>query len=204
MIYGCNFGQGDAGEDAVATLSELTGADVAASDDLTGAEAKGGDWDLELNVGTVETAALSATAFEGVLMDQDGDGVDDVDYADKDGDGILDTDEGEVPDFVNGDFSAGGTGYTTTGAIDYVNLTGGPNIGDSVARLDNNRTTGSLTQVLGGAETTISELEFEFGWNNGTLSGGTAGQNIEIKINGVTYLTIETPDDGGTNQDNAT
>ena len=136
--------------------------------------------------------------------DTDNDGVADVDDADKDGDGILDTDEGAFPNFTNGDFSDRGAGFTTRGAIDYLALSGGPNEGDTVARLDNNRTTGSLTQVLGGAETTISELEFEFGWNNGTLSGGTAGQNIEIKVNGVTYLTIETPDDGGTDQDNAT
>ena len=47
---------------------------------------------------------------------------------DKDGDGILDTDEGAFPDFVNGDFSdRGPTGYTTTGPIDFVPLTGGPN-----------------------------------------------------------------------------
>ena len=52
-------------------------------------------------------------------------------------------------------------------------------------------------------ETTISELEFQFGWNNGTLSGAGEGQNIELKVNGVTYLTIETPDDGGTNGDDA-
>ena len=70
LIYGCNFGEGDAGEDAVATLSELTGADVAASDDLTGAAELGGDWDLELNVGSVETQSLEALSYSGLLMSQ--------------------------------------------------------------------------------------------------------------------------------------
>ena len=43
-----------------------------------------------------------------VKADTDNDGVADVDDADKDGDGILDTDEGvSLPEFVNGDFSAG-------------------------------------------------------------------------------------------------
>ena len=137
--------------------------------------------------------------------DTDNDGVADVDDADKDGDGILDTDEGvSLPEFVNGDFSAGRTGYTTTGPIDYTTITGGPNTGDTVARLDNNRRTASFTQILGGPETTVSEVEFQFGWNNGTLSGAGEGQNIELKVNGVTYLTIETPDDGSTNGDDAT
>ena len=40
LIYGCNFGGGEAGEEAVSTLSQLTGADVAASNDLTGAADK--------------------------------------------------------------------------------------------------------------------------------------------------------------------
>ena len=97
LIYGCNFGGGDDGVDAVTTLSELTGADVAASDDLTGAEDKGGDWVLETTVGIIDSQALVSQNFTGVLMDTDGDGIDDVDDLDKDGDGILDTDEGFVP-----------------------------------------------------------------------------------------------------------
>ena len=37
-------------------MSELTGADVAASNDLTGNAAKGGDWDLEIATGKIEAA----------------------------------------------------------------------------------------------------------------------------------------------------
>ncbi|MGK0298164.1 MAG: hypothetical protein ACI9XC_001782, partial [Gammaproteobacteria bacterium] len=55
LIYGCNFGQGVEGLDAATTLSQLTGADIAASDDLTGAAELGGDWDLETQVGQIET-----------------------------------------------------------------------------------------------------------------------------------------------------
>ena len=42
LIYGCNFGEGTLGQDAAARLAELTGADIAASDDPTGAPAPGG------------------------------------------------------------------------------------------------------------------------------------------------------------------
>ena len=43
LIYGCDVGAGQAGQDFVAQLAQWTGADIAASDDLTGAAALGGD-----------------------------------------------------------------------------------------------------------------------------------------------------------------
>lgn len=46
LIYGCNLAAGADGRAFINTLSELTGTDVAASTDLTGSAAKGGDWDL--------------------------------------------------------------------------------------------------------------------------------------------------------------
>jgi len=50
LLYGCNTGQGDEGRAFLVKLAALTGADVAASDDLTGAAALGGDWELEISV----------------------------------------------------------------------------------------------------------------------------------------------------------
>ena len=55
LVYGCEFAEGQAGQDAATLLSQLTGADVAASTDATGYVGLGGDWDLELQIGTVET-----------------------------------------------------------------------------------------------------------------------------------------------------
>ena len=90
LFYGCDLASNAEGEQFIESISAITGADVAASDDLTGAADLGGDWELELNVGTIETQALASTSFAGVLMtDTDGDGIDDADDADKDGDGIL-------------------------------------------------------------------------------------------------------------------
>ena len=95
LFYGCDLAGNAEGTQFIEAISEITGADVAASDDLTGAADQGGDWDLELNVGTVETAAFSASAFDGILLgDTDGDGLDHVDDLDDDNDGILDVDEG--------------------------------------------------------------------------------------------------------------
>ncbi|MGI9336189.1 MAG: DUF4347 domain-containing protein, partial [Gammaproteobacteria bacterium] len=55
LVYGCNFGAGEKGGDAVEALAAATGADVAASEDTTGAAALGGDWALEARSGPLET-----------------------------------------------------------------------------------------------------------------------------------------------------
>ena len=59
------------GKALVDALARLTGADVAASENLTGAAAKGGDWNLEYRTGAIQTGlALSATeqsSYDGVL-----------------------------------------------------------------------------------------------------------------------------------------
>ena len=68
LLYGCNVAQGDAGAQFVALLAQLTGADVAASTDLTGSAVLGGDWLLEANTGLIDSAGigLSAQASEAI------------------------------------------------------------------------------------------------------------------------------------------
>ncbi|MEI7339535.1 putative Ig domain-containing protein [Pectobacterium carotovorum] len=65
LLYGCDIAQ-DTGKSFVSLLSQLTQADIAASDDLTGATAKGGNWQLETTVGSIETnnAALGEITRE--------------------------------------------------------------------------------------------------------------------------------------------
>ncbi|HGG59695.1 MAG TPA: BspA family leucine-rich repeat surface protein, partial [Gammaproteobacteria bacterium] len=71
LIYGCNLAASEEGKNLVDTLSQLTGTDVAASDDLTGNAARGGDWELEYRQGDIQAdVALSADAqssYSGVL-----------------------------------------------------------------------------------------------------------------------------------------
>ena len=67
LIYGCNFGAGEAGEDALLALAEATFGDIAASDDLTGAAELGGDWELEEAQGTIETEALEIEGWNHVM-----------------------------------------------------------------------------------------------------------------------------------------
>jgi len=62
LIYGCSLAESDSGEQFVDQLAQLTGADVAASDDITGNRQLDGDWELEYQVGVVE--AQSAVSVE--------------------------------------------------------------------------------------------------------------------------------------------
>ena len=54
LLYGCHLAQGEAGRAFIESIARLTQADVAASEDATGAAAQGGDWLLEFAAGTVE------------------------------------------------------------------------------------------------------------------------------------------------------
>ncbi|MGD8914790.1 MAG: DUF4347 domain-containing protein, partial [Candidatus Thiodiazotropha sp.] len=71
MIYGCNLAASASGERFIDSFAALTGADVAASDDLTGNIGLGGDWELEYQAGDIETSvALADTGqqnWQGVL-----------------------------------------------------------------------------------------------------------------------------------------
>ncbi|NCR23226.1 MAG: DUF4347 domain-containing protein, partial [Microcystis aeruginosa L111-01] len=61
LFYGCNLAADEAGLSLIQNISQLTGADVAASEDLTGSALLGGDWDLEANTGAIESSlAISA------------------------------------------------------------------------------------------------------------------------------------------------
>jgi Ca2+-binding RTX toxin-like protein len=59
LLYGCDVAQGDVGQAFIEQFAVLIGVDIAASNDLTGAANKGGDWVLESNVGQIETNSLS-------------------------------------------------------------------------------------------------------------------------------------------------
>ncbi|WP_328591693.1 DUF4347 domain-containing protein [Prosthecochloris vibrioformis] len=70
LLYGCNVGAGDEGRAFVDQLAAATGADVAASDDMTGAAQKGGDWELEVVSGEVDEREIVETeGYSGVLAE---------------------------------------------------------------------------------------------------------------------------------------
>ncbi|UBF25722.1 DUF4347 domain-containing protein [Kovacikia minuta CCNUW1] len=56
LLYGCDVADGELGKAFVNILSQLTGADVAASSDLTGSASQSGNWTLEVNTGEIGTS----------------------------------------------------------------------------------------------------------------------------------------------------
>ncbi|MGE0382821.1 MAG: Ig-like domain-containing protein, partial [Hyphomicrobium sp.] len=67
LIYGCDVAQGSDGESFVNLFSNLTGADVAASTDITGASDLGGNWVLEKSIGIVEAKTVADYEWHGTL-----------------------------------------------------------------------------------------------------------------------------------------
>ncbi len=66
LLYGCDVAAGD-GQAFVTELARLTGADVAASTDRTGAAGTGGNWVLEYATGTIETTTLAPVGWAHAL-----------------------------------------------------------------------------------------------------------------------------------------
>lgn len=71
LFYGCDLAGSESGRALLESLAASCDCDVAASDDDTGSEKLGGDWDLEFRLGQIETdVAFSRTLqsdWEGVL-----------------------------------------------------------------------------------------------------------------------------------------
>jgi len=69
LLYGCRIGEGGEGLDLIQAIAGATGADVAASNDLTGSGQTGdgasSDWDLEVSYGDV----AQSSAFKGSETD---------------------------------------------------------------------------------------------------------------------------------------
>jgi large repetitive protein len=67
LLYGCNVAAGG-GQQFIDQLAVITGADVAASNNLTGSDAMGGDWTLEVVAGNIETTAHISTEFSKLYL----------------------------------------------------------------------------------------------------------------------------------------
>lgn len=58
LLYGCEVAAGEVGQQFVQKLSELTQTDIAASSNLTGSAALGGDWELDFTTGEIHPAII--------------------------------------------------------------------------------------------------------------------------------------------------
>lgn len=69
LLYGCDIAQGETGQAFITQLATLTGADIAASTNATGAADKGGDWVLESETGLIQAEAFGFEVYGALLGD---------------------------------------------------------------------------------------------------------------------------------------
>ena len=116
LIYGCDLASSTEGRALLDAFSASCDCDVAASVDDTGKASLGGDWDLEFEVGVIETSvALSSEAqieFSGLLATVT------VDI-------VADEFDGNTSSIANLIATPGGTGISLREAIVAANNTGG-------------------------------------------------------------------------------
>ncbi len=67
LLYGCNVASNGDGEEFINSIAQITQADVAASDDVTGNNALGGNWILEKSIGVIDTNDLNIASYDGTL-----------------------------------------------------------------------------------------------------------------------------------------
>lgn len=69
LLYGCNVASDGTGQEFIDLLSSETQADVAASNDVTGNSNVNGDWDLEIETGSIETSTIVVENYSSRLAD---------------------------------------------------------------------------------------------------------------------------------------
>ena len=191
LVYGCDFAEGEVGREAVTLLSQLTGADVAASDDRTGHATLEGDWDLEYQVGVIETDvaidAIIRGAWSGAL---------DVNVTFQQGtDGYDGTEDTEVRQ------GAPTTSYGNTTTIN-ADLNNGSGVAQGLIQFDNifgygpgqippGSTINSATLTVQVFDTSNSGTQIALhrmltGWDESTtwnsLTGGVSSDGVEATV----------------------
>jgi hypothetical protein len=168
LIYGCNLAATADGQSLVDALGRLTGADVAASDDLTGSAALGGDWELEYQSGSIEAqVALSAelqATWQATLniaptLTTPGSA---INYTENDPATVLDP-TATVVDVDSADFNSG----TLT-----VSFSAGGTANDELSIVE-----GGVVNLVGSSNIRVN------GKNVGSFSGGTGGSPLVISWN---------------------
>ena len=180
LLYGCYVGSDADGQSFLDSLSSLTGADVAGSDDLTGAAALDGDWALEASAGSIETAAIASTGYDYSLVSS---GFSDLYYTEGDGTvvvggsvaisnntytyiefAITDATSYESLGFVTDD-----TPSTTDGDLSIVGSTVYRGNGSSAVVI------GSIDAEYDGQNGSVLRINFSAEFVNGDFSDGEVG-----------------------------
>lgn len=175
LLYGCDLASDAGGQAFINSLSALTGADVAASDDISGVS---GDWDLEFQAGTVEVSTLAV--MESYLSDLNLDGV------------VAGTEVGatssEFGSFVDADgpwvVAGGGDTSASTVQVKVWFVNGATRTPFTIARPD---TTNWSTQFGHGVAIDADTATLVIA-DPGALTGSTDGRLAIYQFNGSTWV----------------
>ncbi|NEQ76159.1 MAG: DUF4347 domain-containing protein [Okeania sp. SIO2C9] len=149
LIYGCQVASGKEGREFIRQLHQLTGANIAASETLTGNVRRGGNWNLEVIFGQLKSALAFTpevrASYAGVLANIVVDTTDDVL---DDSDGVISLREAIIE-------------ANSTPEDDTIQLTAGATYNLTISGSDEDAAaTGDLDIVAGGGEIiVISEGE---------------------------------------------
>lgn len=181
LFFGCNLAADATGQSFVSQIASLTGADVAASTDLTGSYALGGNWTLEFSTGSIEASDFlsdwAQSAYQNVLAtftvtNLNDDGAGSLRQA------ILDANTSTEADTIN--FSVSGT-ITLDSQLGQLTLTDSAkttiNGGNAITVSGNNAV--RVFQVNPGATAEFNGL---------TISGGRANQGRDFYGGGINNL----------------
>ncbi|MGD2179618.1 DUF4347 domain-containing protein [Lusitaniella coriacea] len=186
LFYGCNLAADGTGMQFIEQLSHLTGADVAASNDLTGNSRLGGDWDLEVFTGTIESdLALQIwvqSAYRAVLDTTTDLQANAASYL-----GGVGDDSGTAVEIApdNTILLAGtinGQGQVTRLASNGQTVLATYTVGSNVKDMDVNRSNGTIT-VVGDSGVTSLNSNGTVLWSQG-LSGGTNTRRVAVAQDG--------------------
>ncbi|MEO8859437.1 MAG: DUF4347 domain-containing protein, partial [Burkholderiaceae bacterium] len=198
LLYGCDLAQTAIGQRLVDDVALLTGADVAASTDLTGAAALGGNWTLEYQHGTIEASVV--TSFAEQAQWQYAMATYTVTYG---GDlGLLGAQVAGSLRWAISQANANAGTDTIVFAVDSVNLSGKPLLTseDNANARGDLDITQSVNIVGNGAGTTVitgNGVDGVFDIRAGTVSisgltvqGGRSNQGGGIRVNTGTALSL--------------
>jgi hypothetical protein len=179
LLYGCNVAGGVQGAAFIDALAALTGADVAASTDSTGAASIGGNWSLEAHTGIIQAPPLQLMGYSGLLGTITFDDLDVDSYV---GDTMTRSDSGHTFTFsgVSGSFigvdTYTGTDvlYAFTGVVDSISLT---------VSIDSGYTFDISTLLVASDFNTFADITVTYG--NGTQASFTQA----VPLNGKATLT---------------
>ena len=192
LVYGCNVAQHPDGKALIDALSRLTGANVAASDDLTGSVTLGGDWTLEYETGEINTPlavpdedqARWAYTLAGPLPNSAPDGADST----------VSTVEDNPYTFASADFGFTDASDTPPNALSGVRIATLPTAGEltlagvavsvgqtvSAAEIDSGKLQYAAPTNANGAA--YANFSFQVQDDGGTANGGTDVDPLPNKI----------------------